>query len=123
MYTQTQQTLPPITAISNGVDSYNPNSLANGIKQEQEFESPSLPPILSPTPVNHHGSNKDNSNSSMMSINQLCNDTDTTESDYPEEMKAAAAVLENMKTTTLPSIGKLRERPRLYGFIKKNFFP
>ncbi|CAG8462703.1 2786_t:CDS:2 [Funneliformis mosseae] len=47
-----------------------------------------------------------------MSINQLCNDT--VDPDYPEEMKAAAAVLENLKTTavtTLPSIDNISPQP------------
>ncbi|CAJ0832058.1 16708_t:CDS:2, partial [Entrophospora sp. SA101] len=36
---------------------------------------------------------KDNNNTSVMSINQLCN----TDTDYPDEIKEAAAVLETMK--------------------------
>src|ERR1051326_6379544 len=106
MYTQP---LPPITtAIGKGVDNYTSSSLTNGdilLKQEQQdFEQspPSLPPIRTVTV----DQNNSNNNHSRMSINQLCNDT---ESDYSEEMKEAAAVLENMKTkavTTLPPIGK-----------------
>jgi len=112
MYTQSQPTLPPITAaIGKGVVDYNSSSLTNGdilhhhIKQEQDFEHspPSLPPIR--TTIEH---NDNNNNHSRMSINQLCNDT---ESDY-EAMKEAAAVLENMKTkavTTLPSIANISQ--------------
>jgi hypothetical protein len=87
MYTQSQPTLPPITAaIGNGVvENYNSSSLSNGdilqhhVKQEQDFEHspPSLPPIRT-IPINN------NNNNSRMSINQLCNDT---ESDFSVEMK------------------------------------
>ncbi|CAB4462547.1 unnamed protein product [Rhizophagus irregularis] len=104
MYTQSQTTLPPITAIGNGVvDNYN-SSLTNGdivqhhIKQEQDFEQTPLPPIRT-TPITHNSNNNNSNNHSRMSINQLCNDT---ESDYPEEVKEVAEVLENMKT--LPPI-------------------
>ncbi|CAI2168415.1 9630_t:CDS:2 [Funneliformis geosporum] len=48
-----------------------------------------------------------------MSINQLCNDT--VDSRYSEEMKEAAAVLENLKTTavtTLPSIDNISSQPQ-----------
>ncbi|RIA81555.1 transcription factor Opi1-domain-containing protein [Glomus cerebriforme] len=104
MYTQPQTTLPPITAIGNGVvDNYNPSSLTNGdmlqhhIKQEQDFEhSPSLPPIRT-----------NNNNHSRMSINQLCNNTET---DYPEEVKEVAEVLENMKS--LPPIANISSSPQ-----------
>jgi len=118
MYTQSQPTLPPITAaIGKGVVDYNSSSLTNGdilhhhIKQEQDFEHspPSLPPIR--TTIND---NDNNNNHSRMSINQICNDT---ESDY-EAMKEAAAVLENMKTkavttttTTLPPISNISSQP------------
>src|SRR4051812_35057254 len=113
MYTQPQTTLPPITAIGNGVvDNFNSSSLGNGdmlqqhIKQEQDFEQtpPSLPPI-----INHNNDNNNNNNNqSRMSINQLCNDT---ESDYPEVVKEVAAVLENMKTLPpIPPIGKLNQK-------------
>jgi hypothetical protein len=118
MYTQPQTTLPPITAIGNGVvDNYNSNSLGNGdmlqhpIKQEQDFEQTSLPPIRT-TPVNHNNSNNNNNNHSRMSINQLCNDT---ESDYPEEVKEVAAVLENMKTLPpIPTICKLNQKETIF---------
>uniref|UniRef100_A0A1D1XJ37 Transcriptional repressor OPI1 n=1 Tax=Anthurium amnicola TaxID=1678845 RepID=A0A1D1XJ37_9ARAE len=101
MYKEPQTTLPPITAIGNGVvDNYNPSSLGNGdmlqhhhVKQEQDFKQSPLPPIRT-TPVNH--SNSSNNNHSMMSINKLCN---STESEVEHEV---AAVLENMKT--LPPI-------------------
>ncbi|CAG8751733.1 26485_t:CDS:2 [Dentiscutata erythropus] len=85
------QVLPPLsTTVGNG--DCKPNGDSPDIKQEQRdgtFESnvpptpsPSLSPTLTPTdlPSNH----------SRMSINQLCNDTD-------DEVKEAAAVLENMK--------------------------
>ncbi|CAB4399315.1 Opi1-domain-containing protein [Rhizophagus irregularis] len=111
MYTQSQTTLPPITAIGNGVvDNYN-SSLTNGdivqhhIKQEQDFEQTPLPPIRT-TPITHNSNNNNSNNHSRMSINQLCNDT---ESDYPEEVKEVAEVLENMKT--LPPISNISSPP------------
>ncbi|GBC09751.1 hypothetical protein RclHR1_00910001 [Rhizophagus clarus] len=112
MYPEPQTTsLPPITAIGNGVvDDYNSSSLSNGdmlqhhIKQE-DFETTPLPPIRT-TPINHDNNNNNNNNQSRMSINQLCNDT---ESDYPEEVKEVAAVLENMKT--LPPISNISSPP------------
>jgi len=112
MYTQQTTTLPPITAIGNCVDNYNSSSLNNGgdmlqhhIKQEQDFEQTSLPPIRT-TPINHNNNNNNSSNHSRMSINQLCNDT---ESDYPAEVKEVAETLENMKR--IPSISNISSPP------------
>ncbi|CAG8606984.1 129_t:CDS:2 [Acaulospora colombiana] len=79
-------TLPSINTVGNGIEY---GDIAR-IKQEKDVVAPPLPPIQA---LNDNSNN----NNSRMSINQLCNDPD-------EEMKKAAAVLENMKQTALPPI-------------------
>ncbi|KAF0343308.1 Opi1-domain-containing protein [Gigaspora margarita] len=85
------QVLPPLSTTVGNSDC-KPNGDSPEIKQEQsegtiESNVPPTPsPSLSPTPTRTDLP----SNHSRMSINQLCNDTD-------DEVKEAAAVLENMK--------------------------
>ncbi|CAG8657287.1 28047_t:CDS:2, partial [Racocetra persica] len=89
---------PPVLPSLSTTVEYKPvNGDSQNIKQEQHdgsFDSnvPLTPsPSLSPTPTRTDLPN----NHSRMSINQLCNDTD-------DEVKKAAAVLENMKQEIPP---------------------